>query len=324
MATIAGKALKFLFGLSPIGKILGGSNILTNGSSMIKDLFKTGAVGNFVKGVSGSGLTQAQIEQNQWSSDEAQKSFDRELEADSTKYQRQTADMMAAGLNPAVMYGNSISSAGSVSSSPASGSPESNVSAGILDSLLSVVFAKQRMENLKEEGNVLRSQSRYYNSQADLLGSEKTLKDLAIEYYPKLQDKNLEHIQAAIDRIYSQNNVDISTINLQDADAALKDSQRILNEIDADWRDRLNAAKQKGDLAAAAKAYADAAWQRYLTQFAKEHGGTTPGYNQILGISSAIAGSLSDMGMNSVDLDNLDWIDIMWPWFSFFRKKNKN
>lgn len=68
-------------------------------------------------------LTGAQREQNAFNSWEAQKQRDYETEMSNTAFQRQVADMRAAGLNPALMYGGTgASGASTPSGSSASGS----------------------------------------------------------------------------------------------------------------------------------------------------------------------------------------------------------
>lgn len=89
-------------------------------------------------------LTGAQIEANQFAHDEAQLSYERELQADSTKYQRQVADLQAAGLNPMLAVGQS---AGAVHSSPASPSTpaQSNLSGISLGSLLNYKLQQKQL-----------------------------------------------------------------------------------------------------------------------------------------------------------------------------------
>lgn len=85
-------------------------------------------------------LTGAQREANQFSHDEARLAYERALQADSTKYQRQVSDMRAAGLNPMLAAGGS---AGSVQSSPASSvSP----SGGNVAGALGLILQKQQLD----------------------------------------------------------------------------------------------------------------------------------------------------------------------------------
>lgn len=120
---------------------------------------------DFIKGTTGSGLTTAQQQQNAFTMQQqnAQQQFNAEQAAlnrdwqermSNTAYQRGTADMVAAGLNPAMMYGGSAVSASTPSGSPASsaapsGSSPSNVQPGVIDSLMNLAFSAERMQSLK-------------------------------------------------------------------------------------------------------------------------------------------------------------------------------
>lgn len=119
---------------------------------------------DYMNGTTGSGLTTAQIQQNAFTmqQQEAQQRFNAEQAAlnrqwqermSNTAYQRGTADMAAAGLNPAMMYGGSAASASTPSGSAASsaapaGASPSNVQSGVLDSLLNMAFSVYRLQGL--------------------------------------------------------------------------------------------------------------------------------------------------------------------------------
>lgn len=94
-------------------------------------------------------LTGAQREANQFSHDEAQLAYERALQADSTKYQRQVRDMAAAGLNPMLAAG---SGAGSVQSSAAAGvQPSGGDVSGSLGFLLQNKLIEAQIENIKAD-----------------------------------------------------------------------------------------------------------------------------------------------------------------------------
>lgn len=138
-------------GLSNLFERVGGEGFLDSVAS---------GVGNLFKGTTGSGLTNAEIQQNDWNAEQAQINRDYQTEMDNTKYQRAVADMNAAGLNPAMMFGSNASVSSAPSGSMASGGDAGTPSAGFLDSILNLIFAKERLNNLKADVNLKDSQAR--------------------------------------------------------------------------------------------------------------------------------------------------------------------
>lgn len=290
----------------PVGWITG-----LLGSEPVKKLLGGEPVSNLVRGMTGSGLTNAQIQNQDWQAEQAAEQRTWEEQMDNTKYQRTVADMKAAGLNPAMMYGGTASVTSAPSGAAASGGDPGSPSAGALDSILNIIFAGQRFRNLKEEGNVLRTKADEQSAnaerartEAELNRSRKTFQDLVIDWYPRLNQKEIEKIDSQIAEAYSEVDVNnVRVVNI-DMDTALKQSQEFLNRIQAEWAPRLNAAREKGDLAAASRDFAEAAWKEYFRNFAINHGGQTPGYNMIAGLAASTANALEQLkGI----VDSIDW-----------------
>lgn len=138
---------------------------LAGGAALLRLVLGKKKFKNFINGSTGNGLTTSQQEQNaftmqqqnsqqQFNAEQAQINRDWQERMSNTAYQRGTADMVAAGLNPAMMYGGSAVSASTPSGSPASsaapsGSSPSNVQPGVLDSLMNLAFSAERMQSLK-------------------------------------------------------------------------------------------------------------------------------------------------------------------------------
>ena len=99
-----------------------------NNSSLfawIKKLFSGGFFKNLTKSWSGSGLTQAEQEANAFTAQQAQNQMDFQQQMRDTQYQSAVADMRAAGVNPALMYGS-----GANGNSAMSGAMASSVTPG--------------------------------------------------------------------------------------------------------------------------------------------------------------------------------------------------
>lgn len=276
--------------------------VFKSGQSIIDSVFDatgSGAVDNWIKGVSGSGLTTAEIQQNEWNAQQAQEQRDWTAQMDNTKYQRQTADMLAAGLNPAMMYGQGYS-ASTPSGAAASGGDAGSPSAGLFDSLLSVFFAKQRLQNLKNEGKVLETQAEKNQADADYtrtgkksLETDITYKQLLIDYYPKLTGATIERIGEEANKLRSDVKLNDASTKVRNAEADLVEVQTSIQNIEKDWRERILAAQTKQAKAAAIHDYAEAAWKQYEKTYAEGHGGVTPGRDQWTGFAATMAESIS-------------------------------
>lgn len=99
-------------------------------NKVVKDVFEHGLNSKYLSGTADllgkkyldTGLTPAQEAMNQFNADEAEKARTFEKEMSDTAYQRQVADMQAAGVNPALALGGSANGASTPSGQAASGS----------------------------------------------------------------------------------------------------------------------------------------------------------------------------------------------------------
>lgn len=117
-----------------------------------QDLFKAGQAGEGGSLFRQTGLENAQqlvglgsldwrrdVALAGWNAQEAQKNRDWQTEMSNTAYRRAVADMKAAGLNPAMMYGSSAASASTPSGATSSGSRSSSGASPLISLLAGVV-----------------------------------------------------------------------------------------------------------------------------------------------------------------------------------------
>lgn len=109
-----------LFGSGNLGSVLSGA-----GDEAV-DIGTQNKAGNMIAKYTGSRLTDAEREANQWTASREDLYWDKQMEAENTRYQRSVADMKAAGLNPALMMSGGSQPAASTPSI----SPEGSVTPG--------------------------------------------------------------------------------------------------------------------------------------------------------------------------------------------------
>lgn len=177
-----------------------------------------GVLGSAVNKYTGAGLTGAEQEANQFSAEEAQKQRDWETEMSNTAYQRQVADMRAAGLNPALMYGG----AGSSGASTPSGSAASSVSpSGGFDLISSIMD----MALLGAQKSNLEAQTR--NIEADTAG-----KEIENEFKPDILEQNLRKGEVDIEN--AKAGISVAKANVEKAMSDIKVNKSIIDLNDAE------------------------------------------------------------------------------------------
>lgn len=266
-------------------------------------------VQNWLRGTTGSGLTSAEVQQNAWNSQEAAINRDWQEQMDATKYQRQTQDMVAAGLNPAMLYGGT-SSPSALSGSAASGGDAGSPSAGMMDSILNVIFASQRLKNLKAEERNIESQSNKNDADAELARSnrEKSIADtrltnLIADWYPNLTASTVTKLDRESEKLGSELVVLEHQVKDIDASVALKQAQTSVENVKNTWLPKLYAAQSQSERAKALSDFAKAAYDAYVAEYL--HGtGMIPGANTVTSIAAAIiSGSGLDERISSDEFD---------------------
>lgn len=227
--------------------------------------------GNWLAGATGSRLTDAQQQSNEFTAQQATLAWNRQMEADNTKYQRQVADMQAAGLNPILAAGAGASTpAASAGSSVSPGSVNLNPLA-IVDLLSTLGLRKAQTENIK--------------SDTEKKGSETVAQRLLNNYIEESERLRLEGqglanelTSAQVKSVYKQMDLIDQDINLrlkqaktEEEKAGLVFAQRIVQEATAQqikellpYMKALHSAQTEQARGAAAASFANAAYQKRL------------------------------------------------------------
>lgn len=227
--------------------------------------------GNWLAGQTGSRLTDAQQQANEFTAQQATLAWDRQMQADNTKYQRQVADMQAAGLNPILAAGAGASTpAASAGSSVAPGSATLNPLA-IIDLLSTLGLRKAQTKNIE--------------ANTEKTGSETVAQRLLNNYIEESERLRLEGLGLAnqmtgaqVANLYKQMDLIDQDINLrlkqaksEEERAALLFSQRLVQEATAQqinellpYMKALQEAQTEQAKAAAALSYVNASYQKHL------------------------------------------------------------
>ena len=140
-------------------------------------------ISNYMRKTTGSSLTQAEREANLWNQQETLSAWNRTMEADNTKYQRQVVDMQLAGLNPLMAAGGTPSSP---TAAVAGGVSPSSVAFN-LDSIVNMLGLGAKIKNLEADTNLK-------NANAGKAASETRGQDIVNSYadeFHRLQNEGL-------------------------------------------------------------------------------------------------------------------------------------
>lgn len=239
-----------------------------------------GAVESLWNRFTQSGLTGAQIAENEMSMQNAE-----------DIYQRQVSGMQKAGLNPALMYQNG--------SSPSAPSAPSQTDAGVsMSELMQAVLMPLQRQMLKSQIANVRANTEKQVAETDTERNRSENLALINLYYPSMQEGMLSKMASEI-------GVNLSTVDKNDADTALKWIQKSIADkenkfADAYYKARADYESAKGDEARAnsARAGADALMTTFEREYAQEHGAKLSS-SSVLAIASAL-GNLFNQNMPEV------------------------
>lgn len=224
-----------------------------------------------------SGLTGAQVAENEMSMQNAE-----------DIYQRQVAGMQKAGLNPALMYEHGAS--GSAPSAP------SQSEAGLsMSELMQAVLMPLQRKMLQSQIENVRANTEKQVAETDTEKNRSENLALINQYYPDLKDVEIEEIASKI-------GLNLSTIDNNDANTALAWINTSIKEKENEfakeyyhWRNEFEKANTGAAKAAAARDGAQALMTTFEREYAERHGFALSS-SSYLAIASAIAQAFENVG----------------------------
>lgn len=228
------------------------SKVLNLVPELISGIVDTGQdagahLSNWFKSKSGSGLTEAQKQQNAFEAQQAEVSYERQKEY-YQQFQSPAAMMQQyrdAGLNGAVMMSGGSTGAVAAPQVPqATGTSAGSQTASLGD--IAKLVSDMSMLGVNKE--LVRSQANKNNAEAAESRSRKTGQDITNQFLPDQFGANIDNLRnnasLALERInteQSQQALNLAGVNLEDARTALTLQQAYAASIDNETRAQLNA-----------------------------------------------------------------------------------
>ena len=183
-----------------------------------------GIIDSLVNQYTGAGLTGQQIAQNRFATSEREAAQAFEERMSNTAFQRQVADMQAAGVNPALMYGGAGSSGASTPSSSGMSGSGLNSPATMSD-LMQLAMLKPTMENLRAQADNLRASAAERRQEAEY-------KRVLTKYQGLVNGRYNEITDTTIAQVKKLMQVSDADIDLKKSQKALTDTQQLIEA----WR----------------------------------------------------------------------------------------
>lgn len=216
-----------------------------------------------------SDLTGAEKAANAFTANEAQKQRDWEAEMQNTAYQRQVADMRAAGVNPAMAMNNGQPSTPSGASASSVAPSGAGISMSDLMQLFMLPLNKKALQANIERTNAETERQR---AETDLTAAKTENMALVNAYYPSVTE-------AGLDEMLSKIGVNLSTVDRNDTESALNEVKTWLAEKENKYADQFFKARAEYEEAhtkeakeSAAAHAAQALLTGYENQYARAHG----------------------------------------------------
>lgn len=246
---------------------------------------------DIVNQITKQALTGAEKEANAFNAQEAQKQRDWEEQMSSTAYQRQAADMRAAGVNPALMMNGGSSGASTPSGSSAASVSPSGVGMSMSDIMQLMLLPANRKILSAQAANIAADTEKKQAETQETFGKIEQL-NLINKYYPQVTESTLSEIASRI-------GVNMANVTKTGLESELLRIDKIIRSAEADhasefykWRAEYEKAHTQEAKDNAAAAAARAAWDIFETDWTKSHGGARPSSSAVLALVSAISGLL--------------------------------
>ena len=219
-------------------------------------------------------------EQNEFNSNEAQVTREWNQQMDNTKYQRQVADMQAAGVNPALAMNGGVTTQATSNATASSGS---GIPGGL--DLSSVMQMAVQMQQLKIQKKLVDADIRVKNAEADLKEKDAKVRDdynnlmmEGMKISNNLNEAQISQIRANIGKIDQEVDLLKKQAKTEEEKAALTLAQRyaqesLKNKTDQEIRNMvvllpfqqaLMSAQTDAAKASAAASFAEAAYKHGL------------------------------------------------------------
>ena len=199
------------------------------------------AVGSIGRAMTGSSLTGSQQEQNAFNASQAEITRMWQEKMQGSQYQRSVKDMLAAGLNPALMFGNA-----GPASMPSGVMASGNSITPDVSSLINLMMARKQMNLIDSQITKNEADANKANTEAEGQDITNSYLDQTIQAQLALYGANYNEINAQIDLLEqklkteeAQTNLTKAGISLKNAEVALTVQKRIAEEIQNKYRDEM-------------------------------------------------------------------------------------